>query len=185
MAVLPTKDKAETLNSYFQSLFTHVLQNDLILSVSFNYERDNREVKICPKGVLKLLGSLQTTKSCGSDFIMAKCCTAKSIEACPCCSNLKKNRSKQLTKNHRPISLTSIRCKLLEYIVHSIISDHLESEGILTDAQHGFRAKRSGEIQLVSTIHDLTQRFEKGETIDVLILDFAKAFYTVSHNLLF
>ena len=40
------------------------------------------------------------------------------------------------------------------------------------------------ETQLVSTIHDLTQRFQKGETIDVVILDFAKAFDTVSHNLL-
>ena len=37
------------------------MQNDLIPSVSFNYERDNREVKICPKGVLKLLRSLHTT----------------------------------------------------------------------------------------------------------------------------
>ena len=35
MAVLP-KDKAEALNSYFQSVFTHVLQNDSIPSVSFN-----------------------------------------------------------------------------------------------------------------------------------------------------
>ena len=33
-------------------------------------------------------------------------------------------------------------------------------------------------------MHDLTQRFEKRETIDVVILDFAKAFATVSHNLL-
>ena len=30
----------------------------------------------------------------------------------------------------------------------------------------------------------MTQGFEKGETIDVVILDFAKAFDTVSHNLL-
>ena len=53
---------------------------------------------------------------------------------------------------------------------------HLESEGILTDAQHSFHAKRSCETQqLVSTMHDLTQRFEKGETsqcrnFDVVIL---------------
>ena len=71
MAVLP-KDKAEALNSYFQSVFTHVLQNDSIPSVSFNYEQDNREVKISPTGLLKLLGSLKTTKSCGPDFITAK-----------------------------------------------------------------------------------------------------------------
>ena len=85
-----------------------------------------------------------------------------------------KKGSKQLTKNYRPISLTSTCCKLLEHIVHSIISHHLESEG----------AKRFCETQLVSTIPDLTQRFAKGETIDIVISDSAKAFDIVSHNLL-
>ena len=166
----------------------------------------NREVKICPKGVLKPIGSLKTTKSCGPDFITAKFLKTfaeflvnslskifqfsitnaalpkvwKHARVAP----IFKKGSKQLTKNYRPISLTSTCCKLLEHIVHSIISDHLESEGNLTDSQHGFRAKRSCETQQVSTMHDLTQRFEKGETIDVVILDFAKAFDTVSHNLL-
>ena len=51
--------------------------------------------------------------------------------------------------------------------------------------QHGFRAKKFCETQLFSTIHDLTQKFEKGETIDVIILDFAKKFDTISQNLLF
>ena len=87
-----------------------------------------------------------------------KCCTAKSLKACPCCSNLKKEYT-QLTKNYRHISLNDICCKLLEHIVYSIINNHLESGGILTDAQHGFRAKRSCETPLVSTMHDLTQRF--------------------------
>ena len=47
--------------------------------------------------------------------------------------------------NYRPISLIWILCKLCEHIVHSTISNHLDASGILTNAQHGFRKRRSCE----------------------------------------
>ena len=53
---------------------------------------------------------------------------------------------------------------------------HLEQHNILTDSQHGFRAKRSGETQLVQTIHDTSKSLDKKETVDMAILDFTKAF---------
>ena len=40
------------------------------------------------------------------------------------------------------ISLTCIASKVLENIVHSYLTKHLDSHRILTDVQHGFRAKR-------------------------------------------
>ena len=45
--------------------------------------------------------------------------------------------------NYRPISITSATSKLLEQIIHSHVMKHLELHNILTDSQHGFRAKRS------------------------------------------
>ena len=51
--------------------------------------------------------------------------------------------------NHRPISLTSIPCKLLKHILVSSIMQHLESNSILSPQQHGFRKNRSCKTQLL------------------------------------
>ena len=67
----------------------------------------------------------------------------------------KGNRSSAF--NYRPISVTSILCKLCEHIVHTSIFDHLTEYKLLTDAQHGFRKRRSCETQLIQTIHDLAK----------------------------
>ena len=42
--------------------------------------------------------------------------------------------------NYRPVTLTSVICKILMYIVHSHIMDHLEQHKILVDNEHGFRS---------------------------------------------
>ena len=59
---------------------------------------------------------------------------------------------------------------------------HLEQHNIFTDSQHGFRAKRSTETQLIQTIHDITKSLGKRETVDMAILDFTNAFYKVPHK---
>ena len=51
--------------------------------------------------------------------------------------------------------------------------------------QHGFRKKCSCETQLLETISDLTSALDAGHEVDVLFLDFSKAFDWVSHNFLF
>ena len=50
---------------------------------------------------------------------------------------------------------------------------------MLTDSQHGVRAKRSTETQLIQTIHDISKSLDKKETVDMAILDFTKAFDTL------
>ena len=57
--------------------------------------------------------------------------------------------------NYRPISLTCVLCKVLEHIVASNISKHFANSNILYDLQHGFREKRSCEIQLIMLIDKL------------------------------
>ena len=59
----------------------------------------------------------------------------------------KNNRG--IAENYRPISLTSVTCKLLEQIIHSNIIKHLEANTILSEKQHGFRKRRGCETQLV------------------------------------
>ena len=83
--------------------------------------------------------------------------------------------------NYRPVSLTSVPCKLLEHIVHSQVINHLLQNKILCDNQHGFRKHRSCESQLISLFYDLSKSLDNKRQTDLIFLDFAKAFDKVNH----
>ena len=53
---------------------------------------------------------------------------------------------------------------------------HLEKFNILSDVQHGFRAKGSTETQLILTIHDKAKAINGNKSVHAVVLDFAKAF---------
>ena len=87
-----------------------------------------------------------------------------------------------LASNYRPISLTSILCKVLEHVVTTNIVSHMDKYNLLYDLQHGFRSKRSCETQLVTLIEDLMRNSIAGNQTDLVLLDFSKAFDKVSHQ---
>ena len=93
-----------------------------------------------------------------------------------------KKGSKQLASNYRPISLTSVLCKLLESIVRDVIMEHVMLYGLMHDSQHGFRRRRSCSSQLLATLDDWTSALERGDQIDSAYLDFSKAFDSVPHR---
>ena len=84
--------------------------------------------------------------------------------------------------NYRPISLTSIPCKLLEHIILREIYASLSDE--LTPAEHGFRRGFSCETQLCRTFHNIAKSWDAGDTTHAVVLDFKKAFDKVPHRLL-
>ena len=49
-----------------------------------------------------------------------------------------------LAENHRPVSLTSVCCKLMEHICRHIVQ-HIESHSLLTPLQHCFHSQFSYE----------------------------------------
>jgi len=93
-----------------------------------------------------------------------------------------KKNDKTIASIYRPVFLTSIPCNILEHFISTSIHKHLESYNILTDRQHGVRSRRSCETSLLTTIHDLTSTLDKNRQIDVILLDFSKAFDTVPLN---
>ena len=93
----------------------------------------------------------------------------------------KKGR-KDLPENYRPVSLTCVCCKILEYIISTHIRSHLDKYSILSNLQHGFRNFFSCETQLLVTIQDLLKFREEKTQIDIAVLDFSKAFDTVPHK---
>ena len=85
--------------------------------------------------------------------------------------------------NFRPISLTYIYAKILEHIVYSNVSKHLQKYAVLCDAQHGFHPNRSCDTQLIITVNDFAESLNQGGqcTCDILTLDFSKAYDKVPH----
>ena len=95
-----------------------------------------------------------------------------------------KKGKRTLASNYRPVSLTCICSKLMEHIICSNLNRHLERYNILSDRQHGFRAKRSCESQLLLLHKDLIEAKLSPQTkqVDMIVLDFSKAFDKVSHS---
>jgi hypothetical protein len=53
----------------------------------------------------------------------------------------------------------------MEHILHSNIMSHVEKHAILTEAQHGFRSRRSCESQLIYTVYELTKGLSEGPIV--------------------
>ena len=81
--------------------------------------------------------------------------------------------------NYRPVSLTSILCKLLEKIIRKRIVEHLESNGVFTVHQHGFRAHRSCLSAILEYFESVSKLLDDGVPVDAVYLDCQKAFDTV------
>ncbi|KAF7236297.1 Tenascin-X [Varanus komodoensis] len=59
-----------------------------------------------------------------------------------------------------------------------------DKEGRLTAAQHGFRKNRSCQTNLVEFYDKVSRGLDGGDAVDVLYLDFSKAFDKVPHDIL-
>ena len=197
--------QADILNNQFASVFTIDDTSNLPdLGPSPYPPMDG--ITINSQGIVKLLKNLNPHKATGPDGIPARLLKEIAEDIAPAITLLyqasldqgtvpstwkkalvvpifkKGNRSSPA--NYRPISLTAILSKLCEHVIHNAIINHLTDHDILSDAQHGFRKRRSCDTQLILTINDLAQGIEdKGQT-DLVLLDFAKAFDKVSHRLL-
>ena len=97
-------------------------------------------------------------------------------------STIFKKGQKYDPANYRPVALTCLCCKLMEHVVFSNIMKHVDQYQILIDCQHGFRASRSCETQLVTLVNELASSLDKDIQTDMIILDFSKAFDRVPHQ---
>ena len=100
------------------------------------------------------------------------------------CNPLFKKGSRYDPLNYRPVSLTSVCCKTLERIVTKHIHEYLESNAILSDHQFGFRPGRSVVEQLLLVYNDVSSNTDAGQTVDLVLFDYSKAFDVVCHNVL-
>jgi hypothetical protein len=197
------REKAEALNEQYCSVFT---KEDLsnVPDIGDGSAPDLPSITITTPGVEKLLRDLKVNKASGPDNIPARvlkeCSTAiapilqkifqKSINSGTLptdwlsanVSPIYKKGDRSCPANYRPVSLTCISCKLLEHIIHSQIMHHVDKYQLLSGRQHGFRKKRSCETQLAALTEDLANILDRRSQVDLIIMDFSKAFDMVPHK---
>lgn len=84
--------------------------------------------------------------------------------------------------NYRPVSLTSIFCKLMESILREAIMAHMKRNKLFSSKQFGFISGRSTVLQLIQVLDNWTEALDEGQAIDVIYCDFMKAFDKVPHK---
>jgi hypothetical protein len=201
---------ANLLNNYFSSVFT-VEDLSNIPNPNSNFDFTNSEILtellINETLVGEKLGKMNTSKSQGPDELNPKLLSELQNELCKpltCLFNmsiqtgvvpqdwrdasvapLHKKGSKNNSENYRPVSLTSIISKLLESLVKDSIVKHLDKYSLIHNSQHGFTSGKSCLSNLLDFFEEITKMLDEGEAVDLIYLDFAKAFDKVPHCRLF
>ena len=93
-----------------------------------------------------------------------------------------KKGSRNKSVNYRPVSLTSVICKVLETIIRDHMMDFLIKHKLINPSQHGFLKARSCLTNLLCFLEEITKWVGEGSPVDVIYLDFQKAFDKVPHQ---
>ena len=194
-------EKAEILNSFFVSVFTKENTREIPNLNDRPCQKLLEDILITETKVMKLLKNLKQSKSPGPDQIHNKVLyEIREQIVKPLTSMFQASLdSGQLPKdwkvanitpifkkgkrtdpnNYRPVSLTSAVCKIMETMIRDEIREHMEDQELFSQDQHGFRQGRSCNTQLLEAIHDWTNSIEEGHPVDVIYLDYRKAFDSV------
>ena len=94
----------------------------------------------------------------------------------------KPNKDTKFAKNFRPISLLSCVGKILERIIASRLSLHMETNKMFANSQSGFRRKHMTSEQLLRLSEASHTAFKKQQTTAALFLDAEAAFDRCWHS---
>lgn len=93
-----------------------------------------------------------------------------------------KSGERDKCSNYRPVSLTSQISKVMEGIIRDAIGDYMGRFDMIKDSQHGFVKGKSCLTNLLEFMEMVEEGVDNGERVDVVYLDFQKAFDKVPHK---
>ena len=93
-----------------------------------------------------------------------------------------KGGDRSAVSNYRPISLTSVVCKQLEHVRAGYLRQVWDKNDWLHKGQNGFGPGYSCESQVITVCQDIVDSLDEGVGIDVIVIDFSKAFDLVPHD---
>ena len=195
-------EKAEVLNTFFGEVFTEEDGRDIEFSNKSDIILNN--ISITTEDMENKLLKLNVNKSCGPDNLHPKILKELASElAYPLKLLFDKTLSegriptkwklaevrpifkkgdKSTPGNYRPVSLTSVCCKIFESFIKGALYSHLADNKLLSQHQFGFCEGRSCVSQLLGIIDDWLSSKDNNTPVDAVYLDFRKAFDTVPHN---
>jgi len=189
--------KAEVLCDFFSSVFC--TENDTVFPVLSHKECDAASTppNFDLDDIINRLKKLNINKSPGPDSIHPRILyeTADQIayplklifESCfynKCLPSewkyanitpIYKKGSRSDPGYYRPVSLTSIVCKLMESIIRDSIMAHFKTNKLFTNKQFGFIKGRSTTLQLLQILDKWTELLESGGQVDVVYTDLEKS----------
>ena len=191
------KEMSETLNSFFASVFT--MEDTTNIPVRQHETHVKVESVVFTAGVIReKIKKLKPNSASGPDGISAQLLQNVREEILEplkiifeqtlrtgivpqdwkhaIVTPIFKKGAKGDPANYRPVSLTSIPCKIFESILKDKIMTHLLDNNLVKDSQHGFMPGRSCTTNLVTFQDKLTEIVDRGRSADIFYLDFAKAF---------
>ena len=198
---------AEALNGYFSSVFTKEDISSLpVADAKFQGAKSDYlgPLVVTPELVAKKIKAMKDNKSPGVDGIPPKLLMEtveqisiplarvfnlslkegvvpfewKEANIIP----LFKKGSRNKSENYRPVSLTSVICKLLERLIKDHMVDFLVKHKLLNSSQHGFLKARSCLTNMLCFLEEITKWIDVGSPVDIIYLDFQKAFDKVPHQ---
>ena len=197
------EDKAEILSRQYTSVFTQDNPLEPVPDVPYSLP-SMPDINIEENGILKLLKEVNVYKAIGPDLIpnriLKDCC----VELAPILTQIYKKSlregrlpqewlsanvtaifkkgARHEASNNRPVSLTSVTCKIFEHVLFSQIMRHYTRHKFINPLQHGFQKGLSCKTQLATTVDQLQKRLDDKQQVDLIILDFQKAFDKVPHR---
>src|SRR5664279_3607795 len=208
--LLTTSDKeaAEELCSSFKEVFTVEEDNSMVEDEQQDCVEQQssqlRDVAFSIDSVYKKLINLDSSKSPGPDGLhphLLKSCAnnpakplkmiyQKSVQTGKIPQDWKmadispifKKGLKTDPRNYRPVSLTSVPCKIMESLIKDELLTYLEKTKVVSAHQHGFVKGRSCLTNLLHSFEEWTRALDEGYGVDVVYLDFRKAFDSVPHR---
>ncbi|PJG60108.1 RNA-directed DNA polymerase, partial [Aeromonas cavernicola] len=197
------REMGEILNDFFSSVFTK--EKDMEMCKVWDRSKDVMEpIAIKEVEVLARLRNLKVDKSPDPDRIFPRTLREDCVQIAGALTEifqmsletgsvpedwriahvvpLFKKGSRSQPSNYRPVSLTSVVGKLMEGILRDSIYTYLEGQDLIRSSQHGFVRGRSCMTNLIEFFEEVTRNVDEGKAVDVVYMDFSKAFDKVPHG---
>ena len=196
-------DKANLFNEYFYSQFSEGSSYEIDIEMNKN-AKGFMDLRFHVVDVLLILKELNPSKAAGPDGIdgiILKNCAASIAKPLTLLFNtsfvtgcipgewklasvvpVHKKGGKGCVENYRPMSLTCLVMKVFERCIQREL--YATCADLLDARQHGFLNEKSCTTQMVPFIDDLSSAMNSKIRSDIIYFDFAKAFDSVSHDLI-
>ena len=194
--------KADILNTYFSSVFTVDPGDDYVIP-DMDFSEELTDFAVIAKEVKDAIDDIKWNKASGPDdinpnfvkkfrdYLIEPLCLIlrESLDSGEIPQDWKnasvipifKKGSKGEPSNYRPVSLTCIVSKVYERIMRKKITEHLTTNNLIRPSQHGFMKSRSCQTNLLEFLDCVTEMIDNGDAVDIIYLDYSKAFDKISH----